>query len=63
MFKFALEDILNEEDNYYSLVVAVAKRARDIVQDANDNGETIVEKPLSLAIDDFAEERYKISDQ
>ena len=45
---------------YYSVVIAVAKRAREITQEAEDNNEIIVEKPVDLAVQDFVDEKYKI---
>ena len=47
-------------DSYYSVVIAVAKRAREITQEAEDNNEIIVEKPVDLAVQDFVDEKYKI---
>ena len=46
--------------SYYSVVIAVAKRAREITQEAEDNNEIIVEKPVDLAVQDFVDEKYKI---
>ncbi|MCL2014164.1 MAG: DNA-directed RNA polymerase subunit omega [Oscillospiraceae bacterium] len=60
MQRLAAEDILKNDENYYALVIAVAKRAREIVDDANDNGESVVEKPVSLAIDEFVNSQFKI---
>ena len=39
---------------------SVAKRAREIAQDADDNGNILIEKPVKLAVDDFAKGRYKL---
>ena len=35
-------------------------RAREITQEAEDNNEIIVEKPVDLAVQDFVDEKYKI---
>ena len=37
----------------YAVVVGVAKRARQIADEAEDNKEILVEKTVSLAIKDF----------
>lgn len=50
---------LKGENSRYAMVVAVAKRARDIADDAMDKGEIIIEKPVSLAIEDFKSGNYK----
>ena len=44
----------------YSLVTATAKRARDIVDEAADAGESMEEKPISLAIDELLSREYRI---
>ena len=56
----AISDILKTGESYYSLVIAVAKRARQIVDDAEENGEIIVEKPVALAVNEFAKGKYKL---
>ncbi len=50
---------LKGENSRYAMVVAVAKRARDIADEAMDKGEIIIEKPVSLAIEDFKSGEYK----
>ena len=42
--------------NRYRLVIDVAHTARDISAKAEENGEIIVEKPVSIAIDKLASE-------
>lgn len=43
--KPAVSEILKNNESYYSLVVGVAKRAREIASEAELNGEILVEKP------------------
>ncbi len=50
---------LKGENSRYAMVVAVAKRARDIADEAMDKGEIIIEKPVSLAIEDFKSGNFK----
>ena len=44
----------------YAVVLAVAKRARQIAADAEAKNIIITEKPVSLAIKDFSDGEYKI---
>ena len=50
---------LKGENSRYAMVVAVAKRAREIADEAMDKGDIIIEKPVSLAIEDFKSGNYK----
>lgn len=44
----------------YALVVAVAKRAREIAQEAEDAHQVLIQKPVELAVRDFVEHRCTI---
>ena len=44
----------------YSLVTATAKRARDISDKNLEDKVITTEKPVSLALNDLLEEKYKI---
>lgn len=44
---------LKGENSRYAVVVGVAKRARQIAEEAENDKEILVEKPVSLAIQDF----------
>ena len=46
---------LKGNNSRYAVVVGVAKRARQIADEAEANKELIIEKPVSLAIQDFRE--------
>lgn len=46
--------------SYYSLVIAVAKRARQIAEQAEEEGTILTEKPVDLAVHDFIDEKFKI---
>lgn len=54
--------IKTPHNSHYSLVIAVAKRARDITEVAEANGEIVVEKPVDLAVRDFVAGKYKIEE-
>lgn len=60
MHRPSVPELLKPGQSYYSLVVAVAKRAREIAQKADENGEILTEKPVKLAVDDFVKNRYKM---
>ena len=60
MFNPDLKDVLKDHLSRYSLVTATAKRARAISDEAIENEEIIVEKPVSLALDEIVAGRYKI---
>ncbi len=51
---------LKGENSRYAMVVAVAKHARAIADKAIEEGEIIIEKPVSLAIEDFKTGNYKV---
>lgn len=46
--------------NQYSLVIAVAKRARQIAEKAELEGTRLTDKPVDLAVQDFVKNRYQI---
>ena len=46
--------------NQYSLVIAVAKRARQIAVVAEQDGMRLTDKPVDLAVQDFVEDKYSI---
>ncbi len=51
---------LKGNDSRYAVVIAIAKRAREIAQDAEENSIILTEKPVSMAINDFTEGDYKL---
>ncbi|MBQ6847368.1 MAG: DNA-directed RNA polymerase subunit omega [Clostridia bacterium] len=46
--------LIKENDNRYRLVLDIAKTAREISGEAEEKGEIIIEKPVSIAIDKLA---------
>jgi DNA-directed RNA polymerase subunit omega len=60
MLRPAAIQILKNNESYYSLVVGVAKRARQITEDAYENETTLDERPVKKAVDEFAAGEYKI---
>lgn len=53
MFNPDLTEVLEKYDSRYSLVSATAKRAREIAAQAEENGDILEEKPVSLALDEI----------
>ncbi|MBR6045299.1 MAG: DNA-directed RNA polymerase subunit omega [Ruminococcus sp.] len=62
MLRPAVVQILKNNESYYSLVLAVAKRARQITDEAIENKDKPIldEKPVKTAVDEFASGEYKI---
>ena len=53
MFNPDLRKVLANNTSRYSLVTAVAKRAREISSEAQENGDILNEKPVSIALDEI----------
>lgn len=62
MLKLSVSDIVKGNENCYSLVIAVAKRARAIAEKAEEEGEILDEKPVQMAVQEFIEGKYHIVD-
>jgi len=60
MLRPAVNQIISKNESCYSLVIAVAKRAREITQELYDKGETIEEKPVKTAVEELASGKCKI---
>ena len=54
MLRPAMYDILGKDQCYYSFVIAVAKRAREIVDEYMERGEILEEKSVDIAVKEFA---------
>ena len=55
-----LQNVLTDHMSRYSLVIAVAKRAREISETAQENGEILTEKTVSLALEEIIDGKIKI---
>lgn len=60
MSKPQISQLLNENENPYALVVAIAKRSRDIAEEASEGKIDLYDKPLNIAIDEFGDHRFKV---
>ncbi len=57
-----LRNVLKGKTSRYSLVLATAKRAREIAEEAEEKGEIIIEKPVTLAVNEFIDGKYLIEE-
>ncbi len=57
-----LRNLLNNNTSRYSLVTAVAKRAREISETPELNERCGTEKPVSYALDEFLSGKLEISE-
>jgi DNA-directed RNA polymerase subunit omega len=55
-----IDDSFFGNQSRYSLVIAVAKRAREIASQAEMSGDILLEKPVNMAIAEFTANKYKI---
>ncbi len=60
MFNPDLRNVLKNHTSRYSLVTAIAKRAREISADAQENEEILDEKPVSIALDEIISGEYEV---
>ena len=60
MLRPAVNQIICKNESSYSLVIAVAKRARQISEELYENGETLEEKPVKTAVEEIASGKCKI---
>ena len=63
MLKPSPNDIFSDNRSRYSFVIAVAKRAREIVDEAEESGTILTEKPVSSAVDEFSKGEYVIKEK
>lgn len=61
MLRPAMAQILKEE-SHYAFVVAVAKRARELADEAEEQGEPLDEKPVNLAVEEFAQGKVHVDE-
>ena len=60
MLRLAITQIITKNESYYSLVIGVAKRARQIADELYEKGEVLKEKPVKTAVEEFASGKYRI---
>ncbi len=57
----SMSSLLNKINSRYLLVNVIAKRSRDIAEDAINNNEILEKKAVSIAINELAEGKYSAS--
>ncbi len=61
MVKLSVNDLVHGEENCYSLVAAISKRAREIAEELREEGNIEEEeKPVQLAVKEFINGQYRI---
>lgn len=60
MLRPAVNQIISKNESCYSLVIAVAKRARDIANELCENNLILEEKPVKTAVEEIASGKQKI---
>ncbi|MDE5584164.1 MAG: DNA-directed RNA polymerase subunit omega [Ruminococcus sp.] len=60
MLRPAVNQIISKNESCYSLVIAVAKRAREISDELFEMNETLEEKPVKTAVEELASGKCKI---
>ncbi len=61
MLRPAVNQIISKNESCYSLVIAVAKRARAIADELSENNQILEGKPVKTAVEEIASGKYKIS--
>lgn len=60
MLRPAMSEILEKNQDCYAFVVAVAKRARELADSAEEQHEILEGKPVKLSVDEFASGKIKL---
>ncbi|MGN0599531.1 MAG: DNA-directed RNA polymerase subunit omega [Oscillospiraceae bacterium] len=60
MLRPTISQIATKGESYYSVVIAVAKRAREISDELYENKQILEQKPVKTAVEEFAARKYYI---
>ncbi len=63
MLRPSMNQLISKNESCYSLVVGVAKRAREIADELYEKGEILKEKPVKTAVEELAAGKYRIVDE
>lgn len=58
MLNPAIGKLINNYKNRYELVLEIAKRARKISEKAENSEDILIEKPVTLAMNELAKEKH-----
>ncbi len=62
MLKPNIDELMEKVDSRYTLVMVVAKRARQLIETQEQLIETESKKPISIAVEEFYEDKVKYFD-
>ena len=62
MLRPSVNQLITKNESSYSLVIGVAKRAREIADELYENGKTLEEKPVKTSIRELSAGKYRIVD-
>ena len=60
MLRPTISQIATKGESYYSVVIAVAKRAREISDELYENKQILEQQPVKTAVEEFAARKYYI---
>ena len=60
MLRPSISQIRTKNESYYSIVIGVAKRAREISDELVANKQILEQKPVKTAVEEFAARKYYI---
>ena len=60
MLNVDVRPVLGKHTSRYSLVTAVAKHARNLVEEAEGDHRTLLGKPVTLSLNDFLDQKYAV---
>lgn len=62
MLRPAMTQIATHGESYYSVVIGVAKRAREIADELCSQNQILEEKPVKTAVEEFAARKFSIAE-
>ena len=60
MLRPSLNQLINKNESCYSVVVGIAKRARENADELYEQKKTLEEKPVQTAVDELNAGKYRI---
>jgi len=60
MLRPSVSQLATKNESYYSLVIGVAKRAREIADEISESKKPLDEKPVKAAVEEFAAGKCRI---
>lgn len=63
MIKPIADLILTPEQSRYSLVIAIAKRARQIAEEAEKNKVVLDDKPVQMAVEEYQNHKIRMIEE